>query len=332
MKSIRLLFSSLLLLVLCNVCIAQQYDFEVDNLYYKVLSLEDNTVKVVSNGEYSHDYRGNGNITIPEFVLFRGRSFRVTEIDNGAFMRGRGLHTVYMPNSIVSMGQYAFFECQDLYTFSLSENLSVIPHHAFSPSCRILDLSIPSNVVAIGEEARIGTREYLTFEMSDVPLEVFYGAFSRNNSIFLSRNLVNKENRPTFIYFCDKMTIDDNVTSILSFDEDSYSGNGRYIYGPTLSDITFGASLKQIPSFKQAKTLESITVRATTPPSAEGFPEIVYMDATLYVPIGTKSLYEKAEIWGNFLKIEETEIYNYIRKVEAEEMSAAELFGLMGDD
>lgn len=312
MKSIRILFSSLLVLVFCNVCKAQQYDFEVDNLYYKVLSLEENTVKVVSNGEYSHDYRGYGNITIPESVSFRGRSFRVTEIDNGAFIRGKGLHDINMANSIERIGQYAFAYCLDLYQVRLSENIIVIPYRAFYQSRNPLDIRISPRTRAIGEEARIGAQEYLTFEKSDVPLEVYYGSFSSSDCIFLSRNLVNKEHRPTFLYNCNRLIINDNVTSILSFDEDSYAGNGRYIYGPSLSEITFGAGLKEIPSFKQANTLKSVTVRATVPPLAEGFAENVYLTATLYVPTGTKHLYEQSDIWKNFFSIEEFDVNPFL--------------------
>ena len=307
MKRIHILLFLLLGVLPSWHSMAQQYDFEVDGVYYKVISLEDRTVKVVDGtNQYQTIYEEHVNI--PANVTFRNREFRVIEIDNSAFLRGKYLYGVKMPDTIEKIGQYVFAECPKLHFVNFSKSLTVIPYRAmylpglydYLPEA----FPIPSNIQAIGEEADLRS-DCLIIKRGNTPLEVSYRSFLYSKQIILLRNLYNPQGRNTFLYNCKELSIGEKVTSIPSFDDDSYAGNGRYVYGPSLVNIEFGKGLKRIPSFKQAKTLEYITVNNTNPPIAEGFAEIVYLNATLRVPIGTKEQYMKADVWKNFLSVEE---------------------------
>ena len=75
---LKKLFTALLLLCATVVC---AHDFEVDGIYYNILSKEGKTVEVTYKGtsysEYSNEY--TGNVVIPETVTVLGTSTTVIE-------------------------------------------------------------------------------------------------------------------------------------------------------------------------------------------------------------------------------------------------------------
>ena len=57
------------------------------------------------------------------------------------------------------------------------------------------------------------------------------------------------------------------------------------------------------------KTLKTVTLHHTTPPSSyPRFSNHNYASAILYVPVGTKQLYQSANGWKNFWNIQEIDI------------------------
>ena len=59
--------------------VASAYDFEVDSIYYTIISSENLTVQV--DGSYAYD------VNIPETVTYRNRSFHVTKIYMSIILR-----------------------------------------------------------------------------------------------------------------------------------------------------------------------------------------------------------------------------------------------------
>lgn len=76
------------------------YDFEVDGIYYNLLS--DNKVEVTKGGN-----KYTGDVMIPEEV----NSYKVVQIGEKAFYNCEGLTSVSIPNSVTSIGEYAFQLC-----------------------------------------------------------------------------------------------------------------------------------------------------------------------------------------------------------------------------
>ena len=93
-----------LLLLCCTV--AGAADFEVDGIYYNILSSEDKTVEVTSGGnEYS------GAVTIPASVTYNSITYSVTDIGYSAFFYCTGLTSIEIPSSVTSIGNSVFFYC-----------------------------------------------------------------------------------------------------------------------------------------------------------------------------------------------------------------------------
>ena len=105
--NIKKLFVTVMVL-LCSVS-ANAYDFEVDGIYYKILSLSDLTVKVTEgDNEYS------GEVIIPSTVSYKSKALTVTSIGEKAFYYCDGLTSITIPNSVTSIGDGAFSNCRSL--------------------------------------------------------------------------------------------------------------------------------------------------------------------------------------------------------------------------
>lgn len=84
--------------------IASAYDFEVDGIYYDVVSLPDMTCEVTyGDNEYV------GDIVIPSTVEYNSRKFTVVKIGDWAFRSCQGLTSVEFPSSLTSIGDNAFY-------------------------------------------------------------------------------------------------------------------------------------------------------------------------------------------------------------------------------
>ena len=117
-----------LLLLCCTV--AGAADFEVDGIYYKILSSEDKTVEVTSgSNEYS------GAVTIPASVTYNSITYSVTSIGESAFSDCYGLTSIEIPSSVTSIGDYAFVYCDGLtsvVSHIAAEDLFAINTETFS--------------------------------------------------------------------------------------------------------------------------------------------------------------------------------------------------------
>ena len=101
------------------------------------------------------------------------------------------------------------------------------------------------------------------------------------------------------------MTIPNSVTEI---------GNYAFDGCSSLTDVTIGNSVKTIGrcAFNGSSNLESIISLATTAPSADEytFTTRTYLNATLYIPIGSLESYKSSTCWKNFLIEENDDIAN----------------------
>lgn len=121
------------------------YDFEVNGIYYNVVSLSDLTVAVTSgNKKYS------GEITIPAEVVYNGKTLKVIEITQEAFQGCKQLTSVIIPNSVTSIVNYAFSECSSLSSIIIGESVTSIGEYCFAKCSSMESITIPNSVTSIG--------------------------------------------------------------------------------------------------------------------------------------------------------------------------------------
>lgn len=129
---------------------------EVDGIYYSephVLngrSVVGVTYRGASYDEYD-EYKGD--ISIPESIIYNGRTYSVTSIDVEAFAFCSELTSVTIPNSVTHIGEYAFSSCYSLTNVKIGSNVTYINDGAFVQCTSLSNVEIPEGVSFIGASA-----------------------------------------------------------------------------------------------------------------------------------------------------------------------------------
>jgi len=137
-----------------------------------------------------------GIIDSSDFATMRDNMPALTELDltkatiaqnaipNNAFYNlrngigKRNLKTILLPNSIKSIGEYAFWGCSGLYNVTLPDSITSIGRSAFARCSRFTRIEIPNSVTSIGFNA-FGDCRGLIMVDSDNP-----NYSSKDNALF----------------------------------------------------------------------------------------------------------------------------------------------------
>lgn len=148
-------------LVLCGLGAARgQYDFgaecpEGQVLYFRILS-DSVSVGVTHPGPnwpyYAPEHRLRGAVTVPQEVEWRGRRYRVAEVDDNAFYRNDSLTAIVLP-PVRRIGSQAFCDCAMLAEVNLPDGLVEIGDGAFAGCRSMVSVSLPSTLRRVGTSA-----------------------------------------------------------------------------------------------------------------------------------------------------------------------------------
>ena len=151
MKNLKsLLFSAVGLL--CSTSMSA-HDFEVDGIYYNIMSPEDKTVEVTFSGD-SYDAVENeysGFVTIPETVTYNDNIYSVNSIGSFAFAGCSALTSVEIPNSVTCFRSLAFEGCSGLTSIVIPNSVTDIFNQVFSGCSGLTSVVIPNSVTSIGD-------------------------------------------------------------------------------------------------------------------------------------------------------------------------------------
>ena len=124
------------------------HDFEVDGIYYRILSSnpESDEVAVTYRGtsysQYKDEYEGVVNI--PESVEYNGTTYSVTVIGGSAFNRCSRITTVVIPNGIKTIAPYAFEGCYGLTSIYIPSSVTFIAFGEFSDCNNLSSIIVES--------------------------------------------------------------------------------------------------------------------------------------------------------------------------------------------
>lgn len=124
MKPIKLWLATIATL-LCSIT-ASAYDFEVNGIYYNIISASDLTVEVTSGDNYY-----SGDVIIPSTINYSGKTMTITGIGENAFLFCDKLTNVNIPNSVTSIGESAFGCCSGLTSIIIPYSVTNVAKHAF---------------------------------------------------------------------------------------------------------------------------------------------------------------------------------------------------------
>ena len=142
MKTIKQLLTTIVVL-LCSI-VAHAYDFEVDGIYYNIISASDLTVGVTfGENKYS------GEVIIPSSITYQSRTLDVVSIQRSAFYECHELTSVTIPNSITNIESWAF-EYSKLESVTIPNSVINIGDRAFPESLKNLHIEDGTSTLTMG--------------------------------------------------------------------------------------------------------------------------------------------------------------------------------------
>ena len=341
MKTIKQLLITVAVL-LCSAT-ASAYDFEVDGIYYNILSMSDLTVEVTEG-----DNKYSGEVIIPSTVSYKSKTLTVTSIGENAFYRCESLTSVTIPNSVTSIGDDAFYGCDGLTSVTIPNSVTSIGYRAFDSCDGLTSVTIPNSVTSIGDWAfaycdgltsvtigsgvtRIGGWAFYNCDgLTSVTIGsgvTRIGGEAFNNCTSL-KDLRIEDGETTlslgYNYYEQGLFYDCPLESLylgrnLDYNTSSDRGYSPFYNKKTLKSVTIGNSVTSIRdyAFSACDNLASIRLLGETPPTvgSNSFINKQYMNMIVYVPKGTLATYQAADTWKNFWDIQEFDV-TAIKNVE----------------
>ena len=147
MKTLKLLTATMLLLVTMAAGAETISDVTIGNLVYSLDT--DTKVATVTGYDSSNE---STDVVIPNTIEYGGGNYSVTTIGNKAF-GGCSLASIYIPNSVTTIGELAFFHCSSLASVNIPNSVTTIGEEAFWWCSSLASIYIPNSVTTIGAGA-----------------------------------------------------------------------------------------------------------------------------------------------------------------------------------
>ena len=232
----------------------------------------------------------------------------VTSIGSYAFEGCSGLTSVEIPNSVTTIGYAAFRNCSGLTSVVIPNSVTSIGDFAFSGCSGLTSVVIPNSVTSIGNEAFCDCSGLTSVVIPNSVTSIGDDAFSccsglesitveSGNTVYDSRdncNAILETATNSLICGCKNTIIPNSVTTI---------GNYAFYDCSGLTSVVIPNSVTSIGDFAfcYCSGLTSVTSLNIIPPTLDfqvffGVPA----DCVLYVPKGCAGAYQSADGWKNF--------------------------------
>lgn len=256
MKKLLLLFVMMLLPL-----VASADAVLIDGIYYFLYN-EAKTAEVSRNPNYGQTDYCQGDVTIPETVVFDGQTYSVTGIGDYAFESCRRITSVTIPNSVTSISTGAFMGCTGLTTIDIPDGVTVISDAVFGHCTGLTSIDIPDGVTSIGYQSFEYCIGLTSITIPNSVTSIANYAFNQCSgltSVALGSRVTTIGNQAFFE--CTSLTsidIPDGVSKI---------GDSAFAGCTSLTTATIGSGLISVGSyaFGDCKNLISITVDEANP-------------------------------------------------------------------
>ena len=264
-----------------------------DYKYEYTINTEDGTATITKflGPDASTKSTGSYNIEIPTEL----NDIRVTglgdysfavDADSDAGYPGnslcRNIHSVTIPESVTSIGKYAFARCSSLTSLKLGENIKTIGDHAFYYCIKLESVTIPQSVTFMGDRAFTGCAQLNSLTINDAAISIGDWTFDECYKLTtLSLGEKIKTIGDYAFYDCrilNNVTIPQSVTSIgdhafgCCYGMDSFTikdattSIGKYAFSDcqSLTTLSLGENITTIgdDAFRSCYKLETITLPA----------------------------------------------------------------------
>ena len=278
-----------------------------DDLFYKCDSLKSITV---ASGNPKYDSRDNCNAIIETASNTLIASCKnsvipnsVTSIGNYAFSGCPSLTTIDIPNSVTSIGNGAFSNCSRLTGIDIPNSVTSIGNGAFENCDSLTSINIPNSVTSIGNGAFNGTawekNQPNGLVYAGLVAYIYKGTIPEGTIITLKEGTIGIAGGAFYGSLgLTTINIPNSVTTI---------GNCAFIDCTRLTTVNIGNSVTFIGdgAFFRCSSLNKIYCYATTPPNCfyNDYTTFSNYSATLHVPAASLAAYFTDPEWSKFENI-----------------------------
>jgi len=222
----------------------------------------------------------------------------ITTIGDNTFRNCNGLTSISIPNSITSIGNCAFYGCTGLTTLEIPSSVTSIGKDAFNGCSGLTSVKIPNSVTTIGEYSFYNCTGLTNLEVPSSVTKIGYYAFYRIKNIVYDGVATGSPWGAATVNgtFDGDFIFKDKDKTILT----AYVGNK--------TDVIIPASTQQIEEIAfDGDTLTSITCLASIPPTCTNwwysFGDTDKATCPLYVPEESLNYYRIADCWKDFYNV-----------------------------
>ena len=180
------------------------------------------------------------------------------------YLNGQLVTDLVIPNSVTSIGEYAFSGCSGLTSVTISDSVTSIGEHAFSGCSGLTSITIPNSVTSIGDRVFYGCSRLTSVTIPDSVTSIGDYAFEGCSGL-------------------TSVTIPDRVTSI---------SRGAFYKCTGLTSITIPNSVTSIGdyAFEGCSGLTSITIPNSVTNIGEGTFSYCYGLTSVTIPDSVTSI------------------------------------------
>ena len=171
----------------------------------------------------------------------------VTSIGYYAFWGCTNLRNIKIPNNVESIGDYAFYNCTSLTSVTIPNSVTSIGNDAFYRCSSLTSVTIPNSVTSIGNNAFYGCSSLTSVTIPDSVTSIGYSALSSCTSVTSIEVSYDNENYSSV----DGVLFDKDKTKLIQYP----AGSNRTIYSIPNSVISIGSD-----AFVGCTSLTSVTI------------------------------------------------------------------------
>ena len=193
------------------------------------------------------------SITIPNSV---------TSIGNYAFYGCSGLTSLTIPNRVTSIGQSAFYGCSGLTSVTLGNSVTSIGKDAFFDCDGLTSITIPNSVTSIGESAFSNCNSLTSLVWNAKSCDDFQNPFDTYDCKITSLT-IGESVQDIPEYLCSYMgKLTSVVWNVKSYDDFLEYGDSPFSDYNPITSFTFGESVQHIPAYlcSGLDNLTSVTI------------------------------------------------------------------------
>lgn len=257
------------------------YDFEVDSIYYEIISQTPPKVRVCSKAwwkidevkDYSSNY--SGDLMIPCDVTYDGVTFTVTDICWNAFMGCSDLKSITIPASITNITITSYWKDIDYGVLTSGSNgvksIKVVGNSIFDSrnDCNAIietttnkliagcdNTTIPNSITSIGTSAFVNCKGLSNLQLPNTITEIGESAFAGCSNL----GAIEIPNSVTYIGSCAFMH--SGLISLVLPDSISSISSGTFYSCNNLKNIEIPNSVTAIErsSFYACVSLSNVTI------------------------------------------------------------------------